>query len=83
MITYGVVEEKYVLGKSKGTAYGIAAYADAETDGTATIVASVNDISSDKDKVEEFAKICNRAKLSPRALKDAAEDFVEELYSVR
>ena len=37
MITYGVVEEKYVLGKSKRTAYGIAAYADAETDGTAKL----------------------------------------------
>lgn len=83
MITYGIVEEKYVLGESKRIAYGIAAYADAETDGTATIVAYVNDISSDKDKVEEFVKNCNRAKLSTRALKDAAEDFVEELYSVR
>lgn len=83
MITYGIVEEIYVLGESKRIAYGIAAYADAETDGTATIVASVNDISSDKDSVEEFVKNCNRTKLSPRALKDAAEDFVEELYSVR
>ena len=83
MIAYGIVEEKYVLGESQRIAYGIAAYADAETDGTATIVASVNDISSDKDRVEAFVKSCNSAKLSPRFLKDAAEDFLEELYSVR
>ena len=83
MITYGIVEEKYVLGESQRTAYGIAAYADAETDGTATIVASVNDISSQKDRVEEFVKSCNSAKLSPRDLKEAALDFLEELYSVR
>ena len=83
MITYGIVEEKYVLGESQRTAYGIAAYADAETDGTATIVASVNDISSQKDRVEEFIEKCNRVHLSPRDLKDAAEAFLEELYSLR
>ena len=83
MITYGIVEEKYVLGESQRTAYGVAAYADAETDGTATIIASVNDISSQKDRVEEFVKSCNSAKLSPRDLKEAALDFLEELYSVR
>jgi hypothetical protein len=37
--TYGVTEEIYSLGAHSRTSYGVAAYADAEEDGVATIVA--------------------------------------------
>ena len=47
-VTYGVTEEIYSLGTSSRTSYGIAAYADSEEDGTATIVASIHDVTADK-----------------------------------
>ena len=47
-VTYGVTEEIYSLGASSRVSYGIAAYAYAEEDCTATIVAPVHDVTSDK-----------------------------------
>ena len=57
---YGISEEKYALGNASRTSYGIVAYADSEKNGTASIVASVNDITDDKDKLSAFADACNR-----------------------
>ena len=46
-VTYGITEEKYTLGQQTRVSYGIAAYSNPETDGTATVIASVHDISDD------------------------------------
>ena len=75
-ITYGVSEEVYVIGESRRVAYGIAAYADAETDQTSTIVASVNDISSDREAVEKLVELCNSLELDVVHLNDVVEDFL-------
>lgn len=77
-ITYGIVEERYVLRGRNRLAYGIAAYADAETDGTATVLASFNDVTSDKQKLEELVFYCNQLGLSELHLKDVVEDFLAE-----
>lgn len=75
-ITYGVTEEKYSLGDSSRISYGIAAYADADIDGTATVVASVNDITDDRERLSQFVELCNQLQLSLCHLLDAVEDFL-------
>ena len=75
-VTYGVAKEIYSLGNSSRTSYGIAAYADAEEDGTATIVASVHDVTSDKQALDELVSLCNRLELSTVHLMDIVEDFL-------
>lgn len=77
-ITYGVSEERYLLGNVIRISYGIVAYADAGTDGIAAIVASVRDISPDKQKIELLAEQMNRMELSPIHLFDVIADFLAE-----
>ncbi len=76
-VTYGITEEIYSLGASSRTSYGIAAYANsAEDEATATIVASVHDISADKQAIAELVLLCNRLELSTVHLLDVVEDFL-------
>lgn len=75
-ITYGLTEETYILGSNVRTAYGIVAYADAENDDMATIIASVNNITTNKDTLYELVSLCNRLKLSAIHLDDVVEDFL-------
>lgn len=75
-VTYGIVEEKYTLGDESRTSFGIAAYADVSSNGTATIVASVNDITDDKNMLLEFLENCNELGLALAHLTDAVEDFL-------
>lgn len=75
-ITYGVTEEVYSLGGNSRKAYGIAAYSNSEIDGTATVLTSVNDITSDRVKLEELVEICNRTELSLIHLNDIINDFL-------
>ena len=82
-ITYGVTEEAYSFSGSIRKAYGIAAYSNAPCDGTATVLASVNDISSERDKLEELVQICNRAELSLVHLNDVIEDFLANWHALK
>ena len=75
-ITYGITEELYSLGEIRRTSYEIAAYADVDEEGTATIVASVHDITSDKHKLAELVRKCNQLGLSVVHLNDVVEDFL-------
>lgn len=75
-ITYGITEEIYSLGPDSRITYGIAAYADAENDGTATVLQSINDITSDREKIQALVETCNRLKLSIIHLRDVVEDFL-------
>ena len=77
-VTYAVAEEKYALGEEKRISYGIVAYANAEQDGTATIVASVRDITSDKKRLKKLVDDCNRLELSTVHLHDVVEDFLSD-----
>lgn len=77
-VTYAVAEEKYALGEEKRISYGIVAYANAEQDGTATIVTSVRDVTSDKKRLEKLVDDCNRLELSTVHLLDVVEDFLSD-----
>ena len=75
-ITYGVIEEIYSLGVSSRTSYGIAAYSDSAQDGTATVIAVINDITTDKQALQELVSLCNSLELSAVHLWDVVEDFL-------
>lgn len=75
-VTYGILEERHTLSGISRISYGIAAYANAQEDGTATVLASIGDITSDKQKLEELVFYCNRLKLSVIHLSDVVEDFL-------
>lgn len=75
-ITYGVSKEIYEIGNEYRLSYGIVAYANADTDGTATIVESIRDISSDSEAIEELVQKCNLMNLSLYHLNDIVEDFL-------
>ena len=77
-ITYGITEEIYALGENRRVSYGIAAYADAEVDSTATILTIVNDITGDRSKLIQLVEMCNRLELSPVHLIDVVENFLAE-----
>lgn len=75
-VTYAISEEKYSLGEESRTSYGIVAYADADVNGTATIVAAVHDITSDKLALTKLIDDCNYLELSTIHLYDVVEDFL-------
>lgn len=75
-VTYGLIEEKYNCGGQSRVSYGIAAYSDAEVDGSATVVQSVHDVTTDKECLLRLIKDCNGLRLSPVHLCDVVEDFL-------
>ena len=75
-ITYAIVKEIYTLGKENRVSYGISAYSHANENGTATIVASVHDITSNKKNLTKLVDVCNRLNLSTEHLFDVVEDFL-------
>ena len=75
-ITYAVSEEIYTFGDEKRTSYGIVAYSNADQDGSKTIVASVRDVTNDKNALSRLVDDCNRLELSTIHLSDVVEDFL-------
>ena len=75
-VTYAIVEEKYTLGNESRVSYGIAAFSDVTENGTATIVASIHDITSNKEDLGKLIDDCNRLKLSTVHLPNIVEDFL-------
>lgn len=73
-ITYGVSKKAYLYEGTTREAFGLVAYA--ELDGTATIVATANDLSSDEIKLQELANKCNEDKLELVHFNDIVEDFI-------
>lgn len=72
-VTYGIVEETYNYKEEVRVSYGIAAFADATT-----IIASCQDITSDKQKLQDLINLCNELDLSPIHLNDVVQDFLVE-----
>ena len=77
-ITYGLIKETYGDKKEFRIAYGVAVYANFETDKTATIVDAIHDVSNNEEKLNGFIKHCNCAKLSLIHFYDVIEDFLSD-----
>lgn len=81
-ITYGITKEIYYLGINSRTSYGIAAYADTTDNGTAAVIASLHDITDDRDSLVELVLLCNRLELSLFHLNDVIEDFLAGCFLI-
>ena len=75
-ITYGVREEIYRFGDERRAAFGIVAYAFAELDGTATVVAEVGDVTGKIGEIDRLVRLCNRVELRPEMLRDFVCEFL-------
>ena len=75
-ITYGTVTEVYSLGEDSRISYGIVAYSDANDGGTASVIASVHDVTSDEGKLKYLVSLCNEIALDPLHLYDIVDDFL-------
>lgn len=75
-ITYGIVEEVLSLNGNERISYGVVAYSNAEHDGTAAVVASVSDVTPDKQRLAELVLKCNLLNLSTIHLYDVVDDFL-------
>ena len=82
-VIYGIIEERYTLGNESRVSYGISAYSDANENGTATIVSSVHDITSNKESLVRLVDDCNRLKLSTVHLHDVVEDFLSDQCTIK
>lgn len=59
-VTYGIICEMFSLNGELRTAYGIAVYAHSEYTGSKSIVASINDLSANRESVEDLVTACNK-----------------------
>jgi len=74
--TYGIISETFSLDGQARIAYGIAMYAHIEQTETGSVVATVCDLSADKESVLELIKACNEGELLPIHLYDVVEDYL-------
>ena len=74
--TYALTNESYVICGSNRISYGIDVYAGAEPDRSAAVIASVKDITSDRQKLAGLVGKCNDLQLSPTHLYDVIEDLI-------
>ncbi len=78
-ITYGISEAAYSLDNDSRISYGIVAYSNTETDGTATVLLSINDITSDKASLTALVNKCNLLEVSTVHIRDIIDDFLATL----
>lgn len=77
-VNYKLVEEPTPsnhAGTSPQTTYGIAAYSASEKDAARIVI---RDITTDKQKLETFIRICNQLDLSLIHFNEVIEDFLVE-----
>ena len=72
---FGITEQTHTLDGKIRISFGIAVYSDPESEGTATILESVGDISSNRQNLLELIDKCNSLELSIIHLYDVIEDF--------
>ena len=76
-VTYGIISREILtLDSNVQMTYGIVAYAIADESNTAVVVASVYDITTDKQALANLVFIWNQLKLSTIHLHDVIEDFL-------
>ena len=77
-VVYGIREEIYELQGDRRVSYGIVVYDNTDGENTYTVLESIGDITSDKNKLIRLVEECNISELSPIHLKEIIEDFMLE-----
>ena len=75
-VIYGVREEIYSVNGRARCGYGIVAYAPMEDDTGLAVIASVSDVTSDREALEDLVLLCNEIGLDPCHLYNVVEDFL-------
>lgn len=75
-VTYGIIKEIFSLNGETRISYGIACYACHQECGTASILNSVSDISSDEKTVSDIVMLLNQNELSLVHFEDVLEDVI-------
>ena len=75
-ISYGMIEETYYCDGKGRVSYGVAVYADSALDGSAIVVESFHDITSDREALSELIDTCNELQLAQIHIADVIEDFL-------
>ncbi len=75
-VVYGIVEEIYSYESKTRISYGIVAFASEFDNDVSTIIASVHDVTLDKQKLQALIHLCNDLELSPIHLNDVVQDFL-------
>ena len=75
-MTYDVLREGISTDDTRRIFYGIVVYYESKGNGTATVLASVRDITEDREAISGLVSLCNRRKHSPVHLFDVVEDFL-------
>ena len=72
--SYILVESRYFLREHPRVCYGIALVE--EEDGDVTILQTVCDVSSDRERVADFVELCNRIHPSEEWFAELVEQFL-------
>ena len=70
-IVYEINETSVNVCEETVTSFGVSCLKEGKT------IASVEDISTDREAVERLAELCNSLELDPGQLKDVAEDYIQ------
>ena len=73
---YILIESTFTANNKKHTAYGIALAV--VSDESTVVIESIPDLSQDKERIQNLAKLCTELHLSPIHLTDVVADFLAE-----
>ena len=77
-ITYGIIRETYESDGQTRRAYGIAAYANAETEGTSCVLYAARDLCGEREPLDELVRRLNREEASALHFGELINDFLAE-----
>ena len=75
-VTYRITQEIHMAKKPGCISYGIAAYSNFDENGSATVIACINDVTFDRQAIAKLVSLCNQLELSTAHLHDVVEDFL-------
>ena len=75
-VTYKITEGTHGSEDGVSKSYGIAVFANIDMNETTSVLASIQDITTDRDALDELVNLCNSMELSPLHIRDVIEDFL-------
>ena len=75
-ITYTLTERICESDDGVSKSYGIAVCTNTDRDQTTSVLTSIQDITTDRDALDELVNLCNSMELSPLHIRDVIEDFL-------
>lgn len=75
-VKYKITEGTYESDDSVSKSYGIAVCANIGMNETTSVLALIQDITTDRDALDELVNLCNSMELSPLHIRDVIEDFL-------